>query len=121
MIPWTLGKVLEILQFITFFSPTTYLVLSAEAIRPCPQRLPNVCAEAENRQVSLGSMPTEEAKLSRGHHESRISLAPCDSLGKSLPFLGISFLTCERMVWVLRSLGPYDSVFTVACGLCFLC
>lgn len=49
MIPWTLGKRLAILQFTTFFSPTMYLALSAEAIRPCPQRLPDVYARAEDR------------------------------------------------------------------------
>ena len=51
--------------------------------------------EQRTDRHSLGSLSSEEASLSIGHRELKIALVPCDSLSKSLPFLGLSFLACE--------------------------
>ena len=95
MIPWPLGKGLAILQFTTFFHlPCTLHCLLRQSDLVLKDFQMSVLQQRTYRP-SLGSVLTEKAKLNRSHRESRISLAPCDSLGKPLPFLGISFLTCE--------------------------
>lgn len=53
---------------------------------------------------SLGSVWREQASLRAGHCEWRILLAPCDSLGKSLPFWASAFTPVKRTGWADGSL-----------------